>query len=280
MIHIPVLLNESLSLLKLKPDGHYLDCTAGFGGHSERIAALPGFMGKLVLVDRDRESIAFLREKFENMNNVEILHMNFADYSDTSTRFDGILMDLGVSSYQLDSPERGFSYRFDTGLDMRMDDREMTLKDWFRETDTETIKTVLEEYSEQFKAMDIAEEIKKRADTGRMNTTFDLKDAVIEGLKGRGVKKSLSRVFMAFRIVVNDEMNALSGFLERVPSMLNDNGRIAVITYHSIEDRLVKNIFKNGPLKPVNKKVIKPVYTEIQANRRARSAKLRVAEKI
>lgn len=277
MIHIPVLLNESLSLLKLRSDGQYLDCTAGFGGHSERIALMPGFKGKLVLLDRDMESIAFLRDKFRNMNNVEILHMNYADYRQIG--FDGILMDLGVSSFQLDSPHRGFSYRFDTSLDMRMDTREMSLSEWIEKASEEEISNVLREYGEQFKPDDIAHAIKARSIQGRMNTTFDLKDAVIEGLKGRGVKRSLSRVFMAFRILVNDEMGSLETFLLNAPSMLNDEGRIAVITYHSIEDRLVKGIFRSDLYRQVNKKVVKPDYREIMGNKRARSAKLRVAEK-
>ncbi len=281
MKHIPVLLRETINCLEIKATGKYLDCTAGFGGHSNKILELLNNEGELFLIDMDKEAIEFLKEKYKNRNNVHIFHTNYKDFS-YKKRFDGILLDLGISSYQIDSDKRGFSFRYNTPLDMRMNrDSNFNIVDWIKKHSIEDLAEILENYSDERDSLNIAKSIKKMADNNKLKTTYDLKHAIIEGKKNKGVKYSLRRVFQALRILTNNEMNNLESFLKKSPSLLNTNGIIAVITYHSIEDRLVKYFFKNNDdFQLINKKVIKPKYEEIMRNKRARSAKLRCARKI
>ncbi|MFO8061745.1 MAG: 16S rRNA (cytosine(1402)-N(4))-methyltransferase RsmH [bacterium] len=267
-------------MLNIIPQGHYLDCTGGFGGHSSAILEkLRG--GHLYITDMDKYAYDYLLKEFGSEENVTVMHINYKNFR-TDRPLDGILLDLGISSYHVDDGERGFSFRTDAPLDMRMDRTSpFSLIQWIKQTDVPVIAQVIEQYSDEKRAMDIAKAIKRRANKDNMNTTFDLKDAVIEGTGGRGVKYSLRRVFQALRILTNDEMNSLHQFLERVPSLLKPGGRLAVLTYHSIEDRTVKHTLRNMKnMRIVNKRVIKPHYTEIKDNKRARSAQLRGAERV
>lgn len=280
MIHKPVLLNETIKMLNIIPEGQYLDCTGGFGGHSSAILEkLQG--GHLYITDMDKYAYDYLLKKFGSKENVTVMHVNYKNFP-TDKPLNGILLDLGISSYHVDNAERGFSFRSDAPLDMRMDRTSpFSLIQWIKQTDVPDIAGVIEQYSDEKRALDIAKAIKRRANKDEMNTTFDLKDAVIEGTGGRGVKYSLRRVFQALRIMTNDEINNLNQFLERVPSLLRPEGRLAVLTYHSIEDRTVKHTLKNmNDMRIINKRVIKPHYTEIRNNKRARSAHLRGAERV
>ncbi len=280
MHHTPVLLTKTIEILEIKPAGTYLDCTAGFGGHSEKILAQLNEKGRLIMVDTDRDAVNFLNEKFRDSDNTTIIHGNYADI-ELNDKFDGILLDLGISSYQIDNKERGFSFKYDAPLDMRMDrDKENDLIAFLKSSSIKEIAEILIKYSDEHNAINIASAIKERADKDHLNSTFDLKNAIINGCRGRGVKYALRRVFQALRIFVNDEMGNLTAFLIKSESILVDKGRIAVISYHSIEDRIIKYHFKDSSiLRRINKKVIKPAYTEIKSNKRARSAKLRCAEK-
>ncbi len=279
-IHIPVLLNDTIDFLNIRKNGIYLDCTAGFGGHSVEIFKRLEKEGRLIMIDRDAQAIDYLNDHFTS-SNIEIMHMNFADF-DSEITFDGILLDLGVSSYQIDNADRGFSFRFNAPLDMRMNNTEnLSLIDFLHNVPAEKIASIIERYSEQHNAADIAIAIKKAAMHNKMNTTFDLKNAIIEGCRGRGVKFALRRVFQALRIFINDELGSLEKFLEKAPQLLKGNGRIVVISYHSLEDRIVKYFFKNNDdFILINKKTVKPHYEEVKRNKRARSAKLRCAERI
>ncbi len=279
--HTPVLLTKTIEILEIKPAGTYLDCTAGFGGHSEKILAQLNEKGRLIMVDTDTDAVKFLNEKFENINNANVIHGNYAEI-EFKQQFDGILLDLGISSYQIDNRERGFSFKYDAPLDMRMNkDKENNLINFLKKSSINEIAEILVKYSDEHNAINIASTIKERADKNHLNSTFDLKNAIIDGCRGRGVKYALRRVFQALRIFVNDEMGNLTAFLIKSESILINRGRIAVISYHSIEDRIIKYHFKDSSiLRRINKKVIKPVYTEVKSNKRARSAKLRCAEKI
>ncbi len=278
--HTPVLLTKTIEILQINPAGIYLDCTAGFGGHSEKILAQLNEKGRLIMIDTDRDAVNFLNEKFRDSNNTSIIHGNYADI-ELNDKFDGILLDLGISSYQIDNKERGFSFKYDAPLDMRMDrDKENNLITFLKNSSIKEIAEILIKYSDEHNAINIASAIKEKAEKEHLNSTFDLKNAIIDGCRGRGVKYALRRVFQALRIFVNNEMGNLTAFLIKSESMLEHKGRIAVISYHSIEDRIIKYHFKDSSiLRRINKKVIKPAYTEVKNNKRARSAKLRCAEK-
>lgn len=277
--HEPVLLQETVKFLRIKPDGMYLDCTAGFGGHSSEILKHLSDRGKLIMIDRDNDAVDYLKEHFKQ-ENTQILHMNFSDIGNEYS-FDGILADLGISSYQVDNPERGFSYRYDAELDMRMDNASgNTLAGILKDMSVEEISEVIEQYGEERRAYNIACSIKKQIADDRMNSTFDLKHAVIDGCRGKGVKYALRRVFQAFRIMINEELHNLEIFLNKTPSLLNREGRVVIISYHSLEDRMIKQFLKSSnDMRIINKHVIKPHYKEIESNKRARSAKLRCAER-
>lgn len=279
MAHVPVMLSEAISFLEVHDGGNYLDLTAGFGGHaSEILKKNPN--GNLYLVDRDDDALSHLRNLFSGQKNVRILKMNFADI-DFSVKFDGILADLGVSSPQFDSSGRGFSYRFDSQLDFRMDRSEENLLDSLLDESAERIAEVIKNNSDEYNSIQIAREIKKRHDAGKLKTTFDLKQAIVDGKRNKDVKQGLKRVFMAFRMYVNREKESLDAMLERVPALLNDGGRFVIMTYHSGEDRTVKEYFKkHEKMMSVTKKVVQPTYREVEKNKRARSAKMRVYERM
>lgn len=293
--HVPALLTETIDGLNIKPDGIYVDCTFGGGGHAREILKRLGETGKLLGFDQDEDS-------FGNMiqdDRFIFVHSNFK-YLKNFLRFyqiekiDGILADLGVSFHHFDRPERGFSFRYDGVLDMRMNKKsELTAAKILNSYPEEQLADIFYLYGELHQAKRIAQTIVER----RTQEPFDRIFPFIEILKpffGREKeKKDMARVFQALRIEVNNEMNALKALLKQCVEVLNENGRLAILTYHSLEDRLVKNFIRSGnfegkqekdffgnimaPLKAVNNKVIVPGDEEIAMNPRARSAKLRIA---
>jgi len=296
--HVPVLLNEVLDLLNINPEGIYVDCTFGGGGHSNAILQKLNEKGKLVAFDQDADAqrnlppddrIVFVPQNFRYLQ--RFLRLNRID------KVDGILADLGVSSHQFDEAERGFSTRFDASLDMRMDQRQTTTAaDVLNNYEETKLHKLFEQYGEVTNAKTLAKTIVEGRKVAPLNTIQGLKTLLSPIVKGNP-NKYFAQVFQALRIEVNDEMGALKEMLQQTPDVLKAGGRLAVITFHSIEDRIVKtfirdNTFeapddnpfaitqKNLVLKAVNKKPITATAEELKKNPRSRSAKLRVAEKI
>ena len=296
--HVPVLLNEVTENLNIKPDGIYVDCTFGGGGHSRSILQSLNEKGRLIAFDQDEDA----KENIPNDDRVLFVANNFR-YLQRFLRLngidevDGILADLGVSSHQFDEAERGFSIRFDASLDMRMDQRQTkTAADILNNYSEHGLHKLFEQYGEVTNSKTLAKTIVEARRTTQIKTIENLKNVLSPIVKGNP-NKYLAQVFQALRIEVNDEMGALKEMLEQSPSVLKRGGRIAVITFHSIEDRIVKTFFRDNTfeapeenpfatterikvLKPVNKKPIVATKEEIKKNSRSRSAKLRVAEKI
>lgn len=296
--HIPVLLNEVIENLTIKPDGVYVDCTFGGGGHSRAILQRLNQNGRLIAFDQDEDA----RPNIPNDDRVLFIPNNFR-YLHRFLRLngreevDGIVADLGVSSHQFDEAERGFSIRFNASLDMRMDQRQTkTAADVLSTYSEQQLHKLFEQYGEVTNSKTLAKTIVEVRRTTSLKTIENLKNVLSPVVKGNP-NKYLAQVFQALRMEVNDEMGALKEMLEQSPSVLKQGGRIAVITFHSIEDRIVKTFFKDNTfeapeenpfatterkkvLRPVNKKPIVASYQEIKQNPRARSAKLRVAEKI
>lgn len=296
--HIPVLLNEVIESLNIQPDGIYVDCTFGGGGHSKSILQRLNKNGRLIAFDQDEdakcnipndERVLFIPNNFRHLQ--RFLRFNGIN------EVDGILADLGVSSHQFDEAERGFSIRFDALLDMRMDQRQTKKAvDILNEYSEQQLHKLFEQYGEVTNSKTLARTIVETRGSAQLKTIGSLKNVLSPIVKGNP-NKYLAQVFQALRIEVNDEMVALKEMLEQVPSVLKKNGRVAVITFHSIEDRMVKTFFKNNTfeapdenpfatterikiLNLVNKKPIVAAEEEIKKNPRARSAKLRVAQKI
>ena len=296
--HTPVLLNEVLENLHIIPNGVYVDCTFGGGGHSKAILQCLNQQGRLVAFDQDEDS----KQNIPNDDRVLFIPNNFRYLQrflrlNSIEQVDGIVADLGVSSHQFDEAERGFSIRFDSSLDMRMDQRQTRTAAEVLNTYSESqLHKLFEQYGEVTNSKTLAKMIVEVRKTAPLKTIDNLKNALGPIVKGNP-NKYLAQVFQALRIEVNDEMGALREMLQQVPSVLKNGGRIAVITFHSIEDRIVKIFFKDNTfeapeenpfatiertkvLKPINKKPIVATGQEIKQNSRARSAKLRVAEKI
>jgi 16S rRNA (cytosine1402-N4)-methyltransferase len=294
--HNPVLLKETVDGLNIKPDGVYVDVTFGGGGHSKEILSRLGPNGRLFGFDQDEDALAnaLPDERFI------LIHENFR-YIKRFLRFhgvksvDGILADLGVSSHQFDVPERGFSTRFDADLDMRMSKRnELDAHKVINEYDDANLKRVFLDYGELKAAPAIARTIIEAREYKTINTTDELKMVLAKFLPDQFKNKILAQIYQAIRIEVNQEMEVLKEFLEQSLEILKPEGRLSVISYHSLEDRLVKRFMKNGlfegeperdffgnftvPFKLVGKLVV-PDDAEIKINNRARSAKLRIAEK-
>lgn len=297
--HIPVMLQESIDALSVKPDGTYFDLTYGGGGHSREILRRLGEKGKLYGFDQDADAalqvpkgenrFTFIRSNFRFLENWARFYK--------ATDADGILADLGVSSHHFDTPERGFSFRFDSPLDMRMNQNaSLTASDVLNGYDEAKLTLLLKHYGELSGARRIAKAIIKRRERGPMHTVADL-TSIVEPLLTRGrEKKEMAKLFQALRIEVNAEMEALSQMLQAAVKVLKPGGRLVVLTYHSIEDRMVKNLMRDGnvegqsqqdffgrrlsPFKSVGTKVMVPSTLEQEVNPRSRSAKLRVAERI
>ena len=294
--HNPVLLRETVDGLNIKPNGIYVDVTFGGGGHSKEIISRLGPDGKLFGFDQDEDAwVNALQD-----GRFTLIQENFR-YIKRFLRFhgiknvDGILADLGVSSHQFDVPERGFSTRFDAELDMRMSKRnELSAHQVINEYDDVNLKRVFLDYGELKAAPAIARTIIEARENNVINTTDELKAILIKFLPEQFKNKILAQIYQAIRIEVNQEMEVLKEFLEQSLEILKPEGRLSVISYHSLEDRLVKRFMKNGlfegeperdffgnfsvPFKLVSKLIV-PSEAEIKENNRARSAKLRIAEK-
>lgn len=298
-MHISVLLNESIESLNIKGNGKYIDATLGYAGHSSEILRRLEKEGFLFAFDQDEEAVKFSTEKLNKINNnFKIFHTNFKNMKEyIDEKVDGILFDLGVSSPQLDETERGFSYHNDAPLDMRMDKRQkLTAYDVVNNYDLEKLIKIFYEYGEEKYSRNIAREIIKNRP---INTTLELAEIIKSSVpeKYRNSAHPARKVFQAIRIEVNQELEILEQALLDAFSLLNSGGRISVITFHSLEDRIVKNVFKklteedevskklpttktNQKAKLITKKPIIPSEEELEENRRSRSAKLRVIEKI
>lgn len=296
--HIPVLLLETVEGLSIKENGIYVDCTFGGGGHSKEILKKLGSDGRLFVFDQDMDAKANLPKD----ERVEFVSQNFRHIQRFLRllgvqKVDGILADLGVSSHQFDEAERGFSIRFDADLDMRMDKRqELTAAKILATYDEQTLHKLFEKYGEVSNSKTLARTIVTKRNHMPMQTINQFKQVIREVVMGNP-NKYLAKVFQAIRIEVNDEMGALKDLLEQSLNLLNPGGRIAIITFHSLEDRMVKNFFKTGsieevqaddvfgikpksPLKIITKKPIEATTEELKRNNRSRSAGLRIAEKI
>jgi 16S rRNA (cytosine1402-N4)-methyltransferase len=294
--HVPVLLNESVSGLEIKADGDYVDVTFGGGGHSREIFSRLK-SGRLFAFDQDEDAAAniihderffFIRHNFKYIR-------NFLKFYDVE-QVDGILADLGVSSHDFDVAERGFSFRFDGDLDMRMNrDSSQTAADLVNTYSEDQIRTMFREYGEIDNAGRLANQLVSARNIKPVQTIEQFREAIAPCVPRLQESKYLAKVFQALRIETNKEMDVLHEFLEQSIQLLKPGGRLVVITYHSLEDRMVKNFIRSGdlsgkqekdffgnvesPLTAINRKVIVPTDEEIERNPRARSGKLRIAEK-
>jgi 16S rRNA (cytosine1402-N4)-methyltransferase len=294
--HIPVLLNESVDSLNILPDGKYVDATFGAGGHSKPILNKLNAKGHLYAFDQDEDAFANAIDhpSFTLIHaNYRYIHRFMKLYK--VDEVDGILADLGISSHQIDVPERGFSFRFPATLDMRMNaSQEQTAKDIINTYPEEDLTGIFSDYGEVRNAKTLAKKIVELRKLKTIATTSDF-NALLQNVMMGPSQKYYAQVYQALRIEVNDEMNSLIDFLIRGMQVLKPGGRFAVITYHSLEDRFVKNLFKTGnvkgevikdeygnifkPFDLYNKDVILPSAEELKINPRSRSAKLRVAIK-
>lgn len=306
--HYSVLLNECIEALNIRPDGIYVDGTLGMGGHSEQIAKRLT-TGRLIAIDRDEMAIRRARERLAPYaDRITFVHGNFRDLpqllADAGvTGADGMLFDLGVSSPQLDNPERGFSYMADAPLDMRMD-RSEGITAWFivNKWPEEKLKRILYDFGEERYAPRIAQAIVRRRETAPIDTTIELVDVIRSAMPAAALREKqhpAKRSFQAIRIAVNDELGSISELLDHAVDLLNPGGRLAVISFHSLEDRIVKNAIASREhgctcprefpvctcgfvqtLRSVTRKPILPSPQELEENPRSRSAKLRVAERV
>ena len=280
-IHVPVLSRELIENLAVRPGGHYLDTTVGGGGHSKLILAAAADV-RITAVDRDEEAIAAAKTQLADFGErISFVLNNFAEYQPKTT-FDGIIADLGVSSYQFDTAERGFSFRQTAPLDMRMDKQQSrTAAEVINFWDEKQLADIFFKYGEERLSRRIARRIVEQRP---FQTTTELAEAIASCVPRQyryGRIHPATRVFQALRIVVNQELTSLETLLVSAPSWLKIGGRIAIISFHSLEDRIVKNAFRSSPkLQVLTKKPITPQADELENNPRSRSAKLRVAERI
>ena len=292
--HNPVLLHESVDALSVKEDGVYVDVTFGGGGHSREILKKLGKTGKLFGFDQDPDA----QENVFNDDRFVLIPENFR-YISRFLRFhgvrkvDGVLADLGVSSHQFDEAERGFSTRFDGDLDMRMNQKsKISAKEIINNYSEEKLAEIFFSYGELRNSRNIAKTIVEKRQEEKIDTSFQLRKVLQKFLPNAKEHKIIAQIFQAIRIEVNEELDVLKEFLQQLPNLLKDDGRLSVISYHSLEDRLVKRFFRTGlfsgepekdffgnsevPLKKIGKLIV-PTPQEIKLNNRARSAKLRVA---
>jgi 16S rRNA (cytosine1402-N4)-methyltransferase len=304
-LHVPVLLKESVDFLVTNKNGNYFEGTSGFGGHSDEILKRLGKKGKLVSTDVDFNAFKFCREKFSEEKRIRLYNFNFSLIDiiakiESIEFFDGVIADLGVSSFQLDNAAAGFSYSVSSELDLRLDKNlRRTAADFINEASEETLANIIYEFGEEKNSRKIAREICKARSKKKIEKSDELKKILTSVTNPKYLTKTLSRVFQALRIYVNDELSILKSFLNNALPLIRSGGRLVVITYHSLEDRIVKDFFKYESLKCVcppgtpicvcgkkmRLKIItsKPVYpseSELRNNKRARSAKMRVAEKV
>ncbi|WP_018664085.1 16S rRNA (cytosine(1402)-N(4))-methyltransferase RsmH [Heyndrickxia acidiproducens] len=306
--HTTVLLKETVDGLNVQPDGIYADCTLGGGGHSEYLLSKLSHKGHVYAFDQDETAIAHAKQKLQRYENqITFIKSNFRFLKEELENLgvngvDGVLYDLGVSSPQLDTPERGFSYHYDAPLDMRMDlDAALTAYDVVNEWPYEDLVRIFFRYGEEKFSKQIARKIEAHRKKELIQTTGQLADIIKEAIPAPARRKGghpAKRVFQAIRIAVNDELGAFEDSLTAAISLLNPHGRISVITFHSLEDRICKTIFKEKSrmkdlphglpvipegyepeLKLITRKPIVPSEKELEINNRSRSAKLRIAEK-
>ena len=305
--HIPVLFNESIEALDIKPDGLYADCTAGGGGHSNAILDRLSANGRLVAIDRDPEAIETLTKRFEGRENVSIVNDNFFNIKSILSQFtdegaDGILADLGVSSHQLDDAARGFSFHADAPLDMRMSMQGMSAADAVNSLSQRELQDIIYRYGEDKFAPRIAAGIVRARAEKPIETTLELAEIVKSSIPAAARREGghpARRTFQALRIYVNGELDGLDRAIGDMFDSLKVGGRLAIITFHSLEDRIVKNVFQDAAkgctcppsfpvcvcghkpkIKILTKKPIIATREEVEENPRSRSAKLRVAERV
>jgi 16S rRNA (cytosine1402-N4)-methyltransferase len=304
-VHIPVLLDQCIEGLNINPDGIYIDCTAGGGGHSSAIAARLSEKGHLYSLDRDPDAVKAASARLAEFPNARVIHRNYSELDAVLAELeieavDGILMDLGVSSYQLDEESRGFSYHADAPLDMRMSQTGMSAADIVNTFSEQEIAKIIFEYGEEKFSRKIAANIVKAREIAPIETTLQLADLIRESVpqKARREKNPCKKTFQAIRIAVNGEFDHLSEGLNKAFAALKPGGRLAVITFHSLEDRIVKQRFAGwckGCICPpdfpqcvcgrkpqgilVNRKPLEADSKELENNNRSRSAKLRVIER-
>ena len=306
--HTPVLYEEVMDALAIKPEGRYADGTAGGGGHSSGIASRLSEKGLLIAVDRDREALEAAKKRLEKYAcRKKFLHSNYSDTDAIAEaaggKLDGILLDLGVSSYQLDNPERGFSYMKDAPLDMRMDEGDsLTAYDVVNTYGKSDLARIIKDYGEENWASRIADFIDKARKEKPIESTGELTEVIKAAIPAKARRTGphpAKRTFQAIRIEVNDELGHLRDAVSKLPDLLESGGRIAIITFHSLEDRIVKTEFekrlnpctcpkelpvcvcgRTADVKRITKKPIVPAREETESNPRARSAKLRVLEKL
>lgn len=307
--HVTVLLNESVDGLNIKEDGIYVDCTLGGAGHSSEIVKKLSSQGKLIAFDQDDTALNNAKKVLENyLDRVILVKSNFKHLKEKLhelgiEKVDGVLFDLGVSSPQLDTPERGFSYHHDAPLDMRMDQSgDVTAYDVVNEWPYEKLVRIFFQYGEEKFSKSIARKIEEYRKTKQIETTLELVDIIKDGIPAAARRTGghpAKRIFQAIRIAVNDELGVFEEAIHQAIDVIKPGGRVCVITFHSLEDRMCKVAFKEKselpPLPPglpiipeefqpilklVNRKPIIPSNEELEMNNRARSAKLRIAEKI
>ena len=304
--HYPVMLLVGVAALRIRPDGLYVDCTAGGGGHSCEIASRldPSSGGRLIAIDRDPEAIEACRKRLERFaDRVELVNDNFVNLEKIlrGRRPDGVLADLGVSSHQIDAPERGFSYNGDAPLDMRMNREDgLSARDVVNTYSEERLARVISDYGEERFARRIAAGIVRRRAESPIETTFELSEVVASAIPVRERSGNpAKRTFQAIRIEVNGELEVIEPVVRTIAAALKPGGRVAVITFHSLEDRIVKNTLndlctgcvcppdfpacvcgRKPVLEKVTRKPVLPSEEEIKENKRSHSAKLRVAQKL
>lgn len=305
--HIPVLKNETIDLLNIRPNGIYVDGTIGGAGHSKAIEE-KAKIAKLIGIDQDEEALAVAKKNLANYNNVTFVHDNFRNIdkildSLNIDKVDGILVDIGVSSYQIDCKERGFSFRQDAKVDMRMDvSQDFSAYNLLNEYKEEDLARVIKDYGEEKFAKSIARHIVKQREKKPIETTKELEEIILSSVpryKGQDGKSNVQRTFQAIRIEVNKELDVLAEFLDKAVQRLKPKGRLAVISFHSLEDRIVKQKFRElatGCICPpdfpicvcghkqvvslVTKHPVEATQEEIKTNSRSACAKLRVVEKL
>lgn len=295
--HKPALLREAIDGLSIEPKGRYVDATFGGGGHSLEMLKQLSEFGKLFAFDQDPDS---LRNSIED-NRFTLINQNFSFLKNylklyNAIPVDGVLADLGVSFHQFDQADRGFSFRFSGPLDMRMDQkRELTASKVLNTYSVDDLERIFRSFGELRNARKIAQKIDQYRVHQSIETVEQLKEIVVDMIPEKVAHKFLAQLFQALRIEVNEELKAIEKLLQQALDVLKVGGRLVVITYHSLEDRLVKNFFRTGnfegkvekdfygnqirPLVPINRKPIVPSENEIMLNNRSRSAKLRIAEK-
>lgn len=303
--HVPVMLKESLDLLITDRSGIYFDATLGFGGHSSEILKRINNDGRLIASDVDTDAFEFSKNKFAEESGVSLYNFNYSFIDviakiESIENYNGVLADLGVSSFQLDNPDSGFTYRSDAILDLRMDKtKKITAADIINTFSEEDLANVFYEYGEEKNSRKISRAIVEKRVVNKIETTGQLVSIINDLVPQNFQRKALSRIFQALRIYVNDELGNLKLFLENSLKVLKKGGRIVVISYHSLEDRIVKDFFKaetivslspkedplglikkEARLKLITRKPLLPSEEEIKNNYRARSAKLRAAERI